>query len=177
MRVRASLLRAAGVLLLPALLASACTTEGLAFRVDERIEIVRPEDRAQVSLPFRLEWTVEDFRVGEQPLGGNGQYFAVFVDRAPMGPGESIDALADEGCERSPECPNEAWLNDHFVHVTTQTSLTIDRIPADTEGTRTGASNLHTVIIVLMDEDDTRIGESAFAVEVRIAEQGQGQTS
>ena len=86
-----------------------CTSEGLAFRVDERVTITSPADRATVELPLRLVWKVRDFDCN----------FAVFVDQAPMRPGapfapqrgayrtdetelviDEVDPIADNGADR-----------------------------------------------------------------------------
>lgn len=147
-----------------ALLLAACTTQGLAFRVDERIEIVSPADREEVTFPFTLSWTARDFAVGSGTIGGDGNYFAVFMDRTPLPPGAHIKALGDDPCKRTPGCPDEQWLADRFMYVTTGTSLLVESVPdVDSEDLR--ARDLHEITIVLMDANDRRIGESAFSVE------------
>lgn len=158
----------AGLALLAAVLLASCGFGGLQFRVDDRVEIVSPQDREVVTVPFEVEWTVEGLDVAAAPRDGTGVYFAVFVDRTPMGPGRPLEDLADEACERDPQCPNEQWLADNFVLLTTDTSLTIDRLPARDLDTRTGAQDLYEITIVLMDEDDERIGESAFRTAVQV---------
>ena len=40
-----------------------CRTSDLAFRADQRVEIVAPENRSEVTLPFDLTWSVEDFNI------------------------------------------------------------------------------------------------------------------
>lgn len=163
--IRRPAARTLAVLLAVALSSAACSTEDLAFRQDQRLSIVSPGDREHVELPFELTWTVEDFEVGSEPLRDDGRYFAVFVDRSPLAPGQHIDSLASESCERAPDCPDAEWLADHFVHVTTGTEITIERLPADSQQNRTGARDLYEAVIVLMDGNDERIGESAFWVE------------
>lgn len=152
-------------LLATVLIAAGCSTENLAFRDDDRLTIVSPEDRGHVELPFEVEWRMEDFEVGQAPLDGDGNYYAVFVDRPPLAPGQHLDSLANESCERAADCPDTEWLTDHFVHVTTDTRVTIERLPLVDEQNRTGARDLHEIVIVLMDSEDERIGESAFWVE------------
>jgi hypothetical protein len=66
---------------------SACAPDGLAFRIDERVTIVEPEDEQKVQLPLTIDWDVEEF---------DGS-FAVFVDRSPVGPGDELPADLPEG--------------------------------------------------------------------------------
>lgn len=39
---------------------SGCATEGLAFRVDDRLEIVAPPGESTVRLPVTVDWEIED---------------------------------------------------------------------------------------------------------------------
>lgn len=91
-------------LLLVIALSAGCA-QGLAFRVDDRIDITAPRDRDTVTLPLRLQWEVE---------GLDGGSFAVFVDRAPMRPGAPF--VAGRG-----------------AYSTTETELVIEEVgdPAD----------------------------------------------
>lgn len=149
-----------------ALALSSCATHGLAFRKDDRVEIVRPRDRERVRLPFTLEWRARDFPVGAGTIGGTGNYFAIFVDRSPMGPGQSLRALGDDVCKRTPGCPDVAWLADHRVFLATATSYRIGSLPDILSATtRRGVLEDHEITIVLMDREGRRIGESAFTVE------------
>lgn len=152
-------------LLVGATITSACfTTQGLNLKQDDRVEIITPGDRDEVTPPFELRWTVEDFEVGTTTIGGGGNYFAVFLDRSPMAPGQHLRALGNDSCKRTPGCPDEEWLEDRFIFLTTDTSLHIDAVPdVDLEDVRD--RDLHEITIVLMDEDDRRIGESAFTLE------------
>lgn len=164
MRIRSRAAPTGVLLLAGALVTAACTTQGLNFREDTRVEITSPRDREEVTVPFELQWAARDFDVGTQTIGGGGNYFAVFLGRAPMAPGQHLRALGDDSCKRTPGCPDEQWLADRFIFVTTETSLHIDAIPdVDVDDVR--RRDLHEITIVLMDGDDRRIGESAFTVE------------
>lgn len=92
--------------LLVALVAlSGCTPDGLAFRVDERVDITSPRDRETVRLPLTLRWDADGI---DRPL------FAVFVDRPPMRPGAR-------------------FVEHDLAHLTTDTEVVIDEVgdPAD----------------------------------------------
>ena len=88
--------------LLLSALAPACGVEGLNFVQDDRVTITAPRDRAEVRLPVTIRWKAEDF---------DGTY-AVFVDRAPVPPGETL-----------------AWLarDDELLHLDRVAQLGIDR--------------------------------------------------
>ena len=150
---------AAALALITAL--SGCTVSGLAFQEDHRVRIVSPEDRAEVGLPVTIRWTTED-------LESDGRsYFAVFVDRAPIAPGESLRSLADDSCNRTKGCPDLEYFRDRYVLVTDTTSVTLDAVP-NRGGQRTSAKNRHEATIVLIDADGHRIGEAAYTVEFTV---------
>jgi hypothetical protein len=146
------------VVLAVAALAPACSAEGMAFREDRRVDIVEPSDRAEVRLPVRLRWTAEDA----------GPYFAVFVDRAPVRPGQSLRAVTDESCSRTPGCPDAAYLRDRHVYLTEGHSLRLDTLPPPGTSQRTGAKDRHEATIVLIDRDGRRMGEAAYTVEFTV---------
>jgi hypothetical protein len=157
--VRIALLGAALSLL------SACVPEGLAFVKDDRLEITSPASRADVKPPVTISWKVRDFEVtGETGSGDDGAgYFAVFVDKAPVPPGRSLAWLArdDTHCLATRGCPNETYLADRGVYSTSETTLTLKRLP-DLNAYQ-GHEN-HEVTVVLLDGTGHRIGESAWYV-------------
>lgn len=138
--------------------ASGCGVEGLNFVQDDRVTITSPRDRAEVELPVTIRWTSRDF---------DGTY-AVFVDRAPVPPGRTLDWLArdDELCQETAGCPNETWLRDRYVYGTAKTSLEIDDLPDATDDAR---RDFHEATVVLLDRGGRRIGEAAFTVEFQVA--------
>lgn len=162
--------RRAGAISLAAaifLLVPACTFHGLSFVQDERVRILTPADREVIEPPFTLRWTVEDFDAGPGTLGSGDNYFAVFVDRQPLPPGEHVRELGDDACKRDPACPDVTWLSQHRVHVTVDNELTLTALPRILPPTtRAGAKERHEIVIVLMDGRDRRIGEYAYWVEV-----------
>ena len=148
-----------------ALLTSGCAVSGIAFRQDDRLSFVTPDDRDEVTLPLTVQWRVEDFEVGE----GEGS-FAVFVDRAPQPPGKTLDWLArdDDSCRADDGCPDAEWFAERDVFPTTERSLTIERLPARADDRR----ELHEVTVVLLDEDGRRVGETGWSIEFEVARDG-----
>lgn len=148
---------------------TACIPDHYAFLVDDRLTITSPRDQAEVTVPVTLRWRVEDFEVvepGTSPAREDAGYFAVFVDRNPMPPGEDLRWLArdDGACDPDDGCPDAAYLAERDVHLTTKTELVLTELeegPADRR-------ERHSVTIVLLDASGTRIGESAFYVDFEV---------
>lgn len=159
------------------LLSTGCRFNDLAFRLDERLDIVTPEDQADVTLPFELRWTVEDFEVTgpDGKTSHDAGFFAVFLDESPMPPGETPAYVArdDESCLRSQGCPDEIYLSDHGIRLTQETTLTIDALRDMRPVDRPSAPDNHTITIVLLNGRSERIGESARSVDL-IVEREQG---
>ncbi len=145
---------------------TACVPQGLAFRTDQRLTFVVPQDRSTVSLPVTIDWDIRDFKVvdpGQQVAEDEG-YFAVFVDRAPMPPGEPLSWIArkDTDCRPADGCPDQEYLNTRGVYTTTETELVLEELPRTTD--QEGRKERHRVVVVLLDAGGKRIGESAFEV-------------
>ena len=112
------MMRAAGARL-PAL-AAASILAGLAagcggqLRVDDRVRFTTPPDGARVATPLLISWSVDRKRFRPVAFDGSTSgrrgVFAVFVDAAPMRPGQHVDSLAqgDRICETSPGCVFDA---------------------------------------------------------------------
>jgi len=143
---------------------AACGTSGLEFAGDERVKVVSPSDRGKVELPMQIRWRAPGLNRND-----DGPYFAVFVDRAPVQPGQSLRAVADDACNRTPGCPDASYLKDRNVYVTKDTSVTLEAVPKKT-GQRVGAADNHDAVIVLIDSKGRRIGESAYPVEFTVRE-------
>jgi hypothetical protein len=159
---RCALLLGAAVALAAGL--TACSTEDLAFRTDDRVEIVAPHDRQRVRLPVRLAWRSD---LGRRP---GGPFYAAFVDREPIRPGQSLRVLADDACNRTPRCPDLQYLRDRYVFVTDRESVVLDALPQKGSSQRAGARDRHEATIVLIDADGRRVGESAYTVEFAVRE-------
>jgi hypothetical protein len=121
---------------------AACSTQGLAFVADERVEVLAPRDRDEVTLPLTVRWRAEDL-----PADAS---FAVAVDVAPPRPGH---ALGD----------------DEQVVRTTDTEVTLDHLGATSRG---GGRGLHRITVFLVDGAGDRLGESAWRVDVELEDAG-----
>jgi hypothetical protein len=153
----------------------ACGTGDLQLRADTRVRFVAPAQDSTVHLPMTVRWSVRDFTVlpasaSASPAAAprrDAGLFAVFVDRAPIRPGQSVSSLADgdKPCLRTPGCPNEAYLNSRHVYTTRTPELTIEGL-ADTRPVhRPSAKDRHEVIVVLLDSLQRRIGESFYRLD------------
>jgi hypothetical protein len=143
-----------------------CSASAEAFTADHRLHFVSPRSRATVSLPVTLNWRMRDFTVvgpGAGPPSSRSGYFALFVDRAPVRPGETLRAVAgrDRVCLHTPGCPDQAYLSDRGVYTSTSESLTLTQIASRNSYQQ---KQLHEVTIVPLDTAGHRIGESAWSI-------------
>ena len=169
--------RAAAVAVSVALLSGCGITNwrNLSFRTDDRLHFVTPKNRSKVHQPVTVTWTIHDFRLaaaGSEPPSKDAGYFAVFVDRTPIRPRQTLKSVAngDRFCERDPKCPDASYLEQHQVYVTTATTVTLPQI-ANLLGTHDKVQR-HTITVVLMDTAGHRIGESAWQLDLRIPRVG-----
>jgi hypothetical protein len=144
----------------------------LQFRVDNRLDFVSPEPRAEVKQPVTITWRMDDFRVvspdSAEPPSRESGYFAIFVDRAPVKPGKTLRGIVggEDYCRQNPKCTSRAELRQYGVFTTAETSYKFPRLPdllSNDEDVQ-----LHSFTIVLMDTAGRRIGESAWRLELRI---------
>lgn len=159
---------------------TACVPEGLAFRTDERLTIISPEDRSTVSLPVTIDWDIRDFDIVEPGEGDDADgereagYFAVFVDSSPMPPGKPLRWIArkDTSCREADGCPDEEYLAARGIYTTTETELTLEQVPRTSD--REDRKERHRAVIVLLDAEGKRIGESAFEVAFDVERSSTG---
>jgi hypothetical protein len=146
---------------------TACGVDGLSFVRDESVEIVAPQDRSKVRLPFDVRWTADEV--------GNGS-FGVFVDRAPQPPDETLAWFArdDEQCRANPGCPDDAYFTSRNIYRTSGNQVTVDRLLETRAEDEQRYRDLHEVVVVLLDERGRRIGESAFSVEFELLRESAG---
>ncbi len=149
------------------LIMSGCTLD-VSFTEDDRVSIVAPADRSIVRQPVEVAWEFTDFVVtgpGEVDTDDGG-YFAVFVDRNPVSPGKLLSSIADDdpSCRRTPDCPDETYLNTRGVYTRTETTLQLPLLVDTRPRERPETSDWHEVTIVLVNPVGRRIGESAFSV-------------
>ena len=145
--------------------------KGLNFRVDDRLHFESPKDRSSVHLPLTIRWRMSDFDVAEQgsaPPSSSAGYFAVFVDRAPIRPGQTLKAVckSDPFVRGDRNCPTASYLTAKQIFQTTEDELTlqnVQNIPGNKD-----KKQLHTFVVVLMDTAGRRIGESAWELDLRL---------
>jgi hypothetical protein len=147
----------------------------LNFRTDDRLEFIAPQARSLVSVPVTVRWTMHDFTVQAPrtaPPSRNAGYFAVFVDRAPIKPGQTMRAIAknDQLCLHQPRCPDETYLAERRIFTTTAGEITLTQIPAIAGNTE--KVQLHAITVVPMDTSGHRIGESSWQLDVRMRKLG-----
>lgn len=121
---------------------------GLLFKNDHRITILYPENHSSVKEPVKIEWKARDFTPGT-----DGR-FAVFIDRDPMPPGESID---------------------HFPFAQrTQGIFILDAYSLEVElftrrsGVDSAERDHHDVTVVIVDKRGRRLGETAGFTEFTV---------
>jgi len=176
--VRSAPWRRLALLVVTLVTASGCGLTHLSdlnFRVDNRLHFTSPKDRATVGRPLTVTWTIRDFRVagpGSEPPSKDAGYFAVFLDRAPIKPEQTMRVIGnnDPTCKNDPKCPDRQYLNEHFVFTTTAMQLRLTEIPT-VLGNREKLQQ-HTITVVLMDTAGHRIGESAWELDVRLPRLG-----
>lgn len=144
----------------------------LAMRQDHRLTFTAPDSRDVVKPPFKLSWTMDDFRVVKPGTGDperSAGYFAIFIDKAPMKPGQTVEDFVDDdkACQRDPDCPDAQYLADRGVYTTAKTTLKVKEVlPLASND----AGQLHEATIVLLDNAGRRIGESSWYLQFDLAE-------
>jgi hypothetical protein len=162
--------------LLAALLAlglAGCAVSGLEFVSDNRVTLLAPKSLALVKLPVTLRWAIKHFTLaapGRGQVSPDVGYFAIFVDQAPIRPGQTLRAVAagDPSCLHSPGCPNATYLANHQVYTTTSTEFTLSQVASLNDYQ---SVQLHEVTIVLMNTAGHRIGESAWYIDFRLRQE------
>jgi len=154
-------LRRVALVLLLALVTPACAVNGLSFFQDYQLDIIQPDENAEVSLPLTVRWEA-DKRDG---------YFAVFLDRSPLRPGKPLLSLvpSDDPCLKQEVCPDSAWLAEHNVYVTDKNEIAVELLVDKRENNR--SKDRHDMTIVLLDPTGRRVGETVFYREF-IVERG-----
>ena len=158
---------------LAAAVASGCGVSQLAFVTDTRLHIFAPKSLTLVTLPVTLRWTIRDFTIAGPSPGSDGAhtgYFAIFVDRAPVRPGQTLRAVVsgDNACLHTPGCPTAQYLADRQVYTTTNTYFTLTTLTSLSGYQKV---QLHEATIVLMDPGGHRVGESAWYVDFRVRQE------
>lgn len=143
-----TLRRVLGAAILTACLGALPACQPMLFRNDHRVEIAVPADFSVVHPPVLIRWSAPDFST---PANGR---FAVFVDRDPMPPGETVAYFAGAGLRN--------------VYIVTSTHLLLLKLDPN-PGASDIERNHHDVTVVLLDATGHRIGESAGFAEFTVA--------
>ncbi len=161
------LLRLVVVILAVVAAASSCAVHGLEFMTDDSVAITSPLNRADVQPPFTISWRVRAASLAGQIADGRQPgYFAVFIDRTPVRPGQNLKVLTDHVCQQTPGCPSPAYLAQLNVYLTGGMSLTVTTLPnLVPAGARPNKLDyLHQATIVIVNRQLQRIGEASFSV-------------
>lgn len=163
--------RAAGLLaavLVTTVCAAGCTTTGLAFRRDDRLQLHDFPDRSHITVPHRIHWTFAG-TLASQSTGAPGvaAAFGVLIDWTPPPPGRSLESLlsSDPACRGPLGCP-DGYLAQNRIYVTTATTFDIVDVP--TGSVRTEQRTFHELTIVLVDAEGRRVGETSAWTRFRI---------
>lgn len=164
-------LRGAFALAIVGVAVSACgitrTDAPVSFKADHRLSFESPDQEDEVDIPVRLDWKVKDF-----PLR-NGNRFAVFINKAPVGPKRIVRIrLCTEGEKLPPQlgtlrkiCKDDLQR----IYFADKTSLTIPCFEPRFDAPKR-ERNTHTAIVVLVDRDDRRVGQAATSVRFHVDE-------
>jgi hypothetical protein len=160
-----------------AMLMSACAVSNLNLVNDHRLQFLSPPSRAHLHLPVKLSWTIRDFTAtppGTGAVSRDHGYFAIFVDRSPIGPGEDLRSIAknDAACKRIRGCPDARYYNGLQIYTTAQTSFVLDHVN-NLPGSRE-KQQLHEVTVILLDASGHRISESAWYRDFWLPQAGAG---
>lgn len=167
---RARVSRAAIVGVSLAALISTASCGNQQFKADKRIHFTSPKQGGKTERPVTVSWTYHGFDV----TGFDGQRnsrageFALFLDTAPIKAGKRLSKIIkkDAAClGKETTCLDVAALTDHYVYVTTKTAITFDTLP---HVAASGKNETHEVILVLVDGQGYRVGESAWHVTFRV---------
>jgi hypothetical protein len=165
----------AGVALVVSTAGCATSLKGLEFHNDNRLKITSPHENDKVTAPFTLRWTMRDFTVaaaGKGPVNNDTGYFAIFVDKAPVKAGHTLNDVNKNtpSCKDSAECTTKSYLAREQVYTTTKDEFRIGSV-ADLVGNNE-STQYHTATVILMDTSGHRISESAWSVEFRMRASG-----
>lgn len=146
-------------------LAAACNTSNYAFKVDKSIDILSPKPRTDVALPVTIAWKDADPPANPRVdvTDPKAEYYAVFVDDAPIKAGKPLSDLLDEDvdCELADGCPTPEQLADEGVYLTAKPSVSLEFVADLRTTSRGNTKDVHDVTIVRMRGDE-RVGEAAF---------------
>jgi hypothetical protein len=140
-----------------------CNLSGLQFHDDQRLHFDQPKARALVTTPVTVSWSMKGFTAtgldGKKATGQGA--FVLFLDQAPMKVGKDLKSIAssDASCLRDPRCPDASYLAQRGVYVTSDPSVTLTTITAQSDGV---GNEQHFVNVIIVDGAGRRMTESAW---------------
>lgn len=145
---------------------------GQAFRQEPGVMLSSPLDRQHLTLPVRLAWSA--------PSALRAASFAVLVDRSPQPPGRTISFFVedDEVCkgQRLQACLTPAYLTTRGIFVTGARELVLEAL-AERDTVWASSRGQHDVVVVPLDAQGRRIGESWSSVRVLVPPTGSVTSS
>jgi len=165
-------LRSVFVLAVVAVAVSACgitrTDAPVSFKADHRLSFESPDQEDEVDIPVRLDWKVKDF-----PLR-NGNRFAVFIDKPPVGPKRTVRIrLCTEGEKLPPQPGSERRkiCEDDIqrIYFADKTSLTIKCFEPRFSAPKR-VRHTHSATVVLVDRNNRRVGQAATTIRFHVDE-------
>lgn len=137
-----------------ALASGGCAPGGPDLKRSDGTAIVTPAPHADVTLPTTVTWAAEG--IDETDVAERGLYFALFVDKTPIRPGQSLLALADDSCRQAGGgCANNEYFARLHVYLTAEPSVTLNAMPIQ-HGRH---DDRHELAIVLIDANGKRWSE------------------
>ena len=139
----------------------------ISFRADHRLDITSPEPESTLDVPVRIAWDVDDF-----DTSADGNHFAVYVDRVPLGPNDVFRRRVCSQGERKPVALGEVRRpcrdDDETILETTDTSVVLDCMQPRRGSDR--QRHRHTVSVILLDGSGNRAGHAVSTVTFRLDE-------
>jgi hypothetical protein len=145
---------------------AACSTSPV-FVGKRQIVITKPAALASSGIPVRIAWRT----TGTPPRGAVA--FAVFVDQAPVHPGQNLRAIVERadiataGSCHPPSCPDAAFLQTLQVYLVRGHAVSIPFVAELRIAHRDAASAFHQATIVFVSKRGDRVGEDAATVQFR----------
>ena len=137
----------------------------ITFRADRRLGITSPEPESTVEVPVRIAWDVDDF-----DTSADGNHFAVYVDRVPLGPNDVLRRRVCSQAERKPVALGEVRRpcrdDTETIVETSETSVVLDCMQPRRGSDR--QRHRHTVSVALLDGAGNRVGHAVSTVTFRL---------
>jgi hypothetical protein len=141
------------------------TDAPISFKADHRLSFESPDQEDDVHIPVHLDWKVKDFSLRD------GNHFAVFIDKAPVGPDRTVRIrLCTEGEKLPAQLGSDRTICKDEVQrilLTEKTALTLKCFQPRFDAPKR-QRNTHTATVVLLDRNDQRIGQASTTVRFHV---------